>query len=459
MSPENKLSVKEKISYGLGDTASNIVFQSVMMFLTFFYTDVFGLSAAAVGTMFLLVRVLDAVTDPVMGALADRTNTRWGKFRPYLVWLAVPYAAICVMTFTTPDLTESGKLTYAYVTYAALMIMYTAINIPYCALGGVMTADPQERVSLQTYRFVLASLGGLLVTGLTLPLVEWFGNGDQAKGYQSAIALLSVLGIFMFLMCFAFTRERVQAVSDTTSSLKQSLKDLMANDQWVLLSLLTFLIVIGVMIRGAVALYYVKYALDAESYTTAFMTFGMLGMLIGSALASWFAVRYCKIKIYSVCNILIAVLCIAFYFSGLSNIALAFGLHFAIGFFQQLTTPLLWAMLSDTVDYGEWQSGQRLTGLSFSATLFALKMGMALAGALAGWMLAGYGYDGNADVQSQSAIDGIIVLFTLVPALTAIIGSVVVRRYKLNDATVRRVQKAIGSGRAYDASTGLRALS
>lgn len=444
-----KLSRTEKFSYGLGDTASNIVFQSVMMFLTFFYTDIFGLSAAAVGTMFLAVRVLDAVTDPLMGALADRTETRWGKFRPYLLWLAVPYAAVCVLTFTTPDWSDSAKLIYAYATYALLMIMYTAINIPYCALGGVMTDNPSERVSLQSYRFVLASAGGLMVSALTLPLVDVLGGGDNAKGYQLAIGLMSLFGIVMFAICFANTRERVKAISESTSSFFDSLKGLLRNDQWLLLSALTFLIVIGVMIRGAVALYYVKYILDSESLATVFVTLGMLGMLIGAGMAPWISARICKIKVYSFCNIGIAVLCVLFYISGHSSIALAFGLHFAIGLLQQMTTPILWALLSDTVDYGEWKTGDRTTGLAFSATLFALKLGMALAGALTGWTLAAYGYEGGIDQQSESARDGIILLFTLVPAFTATLGAILVRRYQLDDVTLISVQQHLKNGKPF----------
>jgi glycoside/pentoside/hexuronide:cation symporter, GPH family len=451
-----KLSRLEKFSYGLGDTASNIVFQSVMMFLTFFYTDIFGLSAAAVGTMFLAVRVLDAVTDPVMGALADRTQTRWGKFRPYLIWLAVPYAAICVLTFTTPDLADGAKLVYAYITYALLMVMYTAINIPYCALGGVLTDDPKERLSLQSWRFVLASAGGLMVTGLTLPLVNLLGGGDRALGYQLAIALLSAMGIIMFVVCFANTRERVVARSESSGSLFSDLRGLLRNDQWALLSALTFLIVIGVMIRGAVALYYVKYILNSESLATAFMTLGMLGMLIGAALAPAVSARLCKIKVYSFCNIGIAVLCVLFYIKGHSSIALAFGLHFIIGLLQQLTTPILWAMLSDTVDYGEWKDGTRITGLAFSATLFALKFGMALAGAMTGWVLAGHGYDGSAAQQTDSANHGIILLFTLVPAATAIVGAILVRRYRLDDATLVEVQRRLKSGAPYVPLSSLR---
>ncbi|MDP5205902.1 glycoside-pentoside-hexuronide (GPH):cation symporter, partial [Alishewanella sp. SMS9] len=200
------LSKKEKIAYGLGDTASNIIFQTVMLFLTFFYTDIFGISPAIVGSMFLLVRIIDAVTDPLMGALADNTKSRHGKYRPYLLWLALPFAFCSVLAFTTPDFSENGKVWYAFATYTLLMLAYTAINIPYSALGGVLTADPNERVSVQTYRFIFGMLGGLLVTACTLPLVEYFGQGDQARGYQWTIAAMSLLGMILFLLCFAGTR-------------------------------------------------------------------------------------------------------------------------------------------------------------------------------------------------------------------------------------------------------------
>ena len=196
------VSVKEKIAYGLGDTASNIVFQTVMLFLTFFYTDIYGISPAFVGTMFLAVRIIDAVTDPLMGAIADRTQSKYGKFRPYLLWFALPFGLISVLAFTTPDFGEEGKMIYAFVTYTLLMLVYTAINIPYCALGAVLTADPKERVSVQSYRFVFAMLGGLMVTALTLPLVEFFGQGDRAKGYQLTIMAMSVLGVLMFFGLF-----------------------------------------------------------------------------------------------------------------------------------------------------------------------------------------------------------------------------------------------------------------
>ncbi len=435
----HKLSVVEKVGYGMGDAASNIVFQSVMMFLAFFYTDIFGLSAAAVGTMFLMVRLLDAVTDPLMGALADRTETRWGKFRPYLLWLSIPYAAICVLTFTTPDFSDSGKLVYAYITYALLMIMYTAINIPYCALGGVMTDDPQERVSVQSYRFVMAMIGGLMVTSLTLPLVDLFGGGDKALGYQLAIAAMSTVGVVMFIVCFATTRERIQPVAEAKTSIRDDLAALWANDQWRIISFLTFVVVLGIMIRGTVALYYVNYVLAAPELASSFVTTGVLGMLFGAALAKPATDRWCKIKIYSVCNFLIAALCTGFFFIDSSMIILAFALHFIVGFLQQMTSPIIWAMMSDTVDYGEWKTGNRITGMTFSSTLFALKLGMAVAGALAGWLLSYYGYEPG-ETQTANALYGIALLFTVIPAVGSLMSAFIVRLYSLDRPKLASVQ-------------------
>lgn len=442
---QEKLSVGEKIGYGMGDAASNIVFQSVMMFLAFFYTDIFGISAAAVGTLFLAVRVLDAVTDPLMGALTDRTETRWGKFRPYLLWLAIPYALVCVMAFTTPDFDDTGKLIYAYVTYALLMIMYTAINIPYCALGGVLTEDPQERVSVQSYRFVFAMLGGLIVSALTLPLVDLLGDGDRAKGYQLAIAAMSAVGVAMFFICFATTRERVRPVAAAKTRIREDLAALWQNDQWRIIAFLTFVVVLGIIIRGTVALYYVNYVLNKPNLASAFITTGMLGMLFGAACAKPVTDRYCKIKVYSVCNLLIALLCVAFFFIDSSTFMLAFVLHFVVGFLQQMTSPIIWAMMSDTVDYGEWKTGIRITGMTFSASLFALKMGMAVAGALAGWVLSAYGYQPGAE-QSETALYGIVLLFTLIPACGSAVSAMIVRLYKLDTRRVNELHEELHAG-------------
>ncbi|MDO6561077.1 glycoside-pentoside-hexuronide (GPH):cation symporter [Paraglaciecola chathamensis] len=435
------VSVKEKIAYGLGDTASNIVFQSVMLFLSFFYTDIFGISPAVVGTLFLVVRIFDAVTDPLMGAMTDRTKTKYGKFRPYLLWLAFPFGVISVLAFTTPDFSEQGKVIYAFATYALLMIAYTAINIPYSALGGVITGDPKERVSVQSYRFVFGMLGGLIVTAFTLPLVEWFGAGDKAKGYQLTIAAMSVVGVLMFLVCFAGTKERVAAPKQD-STFKQDMASLWKNDQWRILSTVAFFVLVGMVMRNTLAIYYVKYFLLREDLITAFITLGMIGNIIGCAAAPSVVKRVCKIKVYTSVLFIAALICIASYWIQADQWILAFVVYFIGNIFLQMGTPLLWAKIADTVDYGQFKTGIRITGMTYSSVVFFIKLGLALGGAIVGWLLAYYGYQADTP-QSPEAVQGILLSFTIFPAVAFIIVSWVMSRYKLNDNKVTEIQRAI----------------
>jgi len=334
------LSVKEKIAYGLGDTASNIIFQTVMMFLLIFYTDVVGLSPAVVGTLFLAVRLIDAITDPLMGSFADRTQTRWGQFRPYLLWFALPFGLLSILAFITPDFSADGKLIYACITYILLMLVYTAINIPYSALGGVLTNNPQERVSVQTYRFVFGMLGGLIVAACTMPMVQWFGEGDDAKGYQMAMIVMSTLGVVLFLLCFAGTKERISQPRPKHASYKNDLKLLWQNDQWRILSLAAVFLLSGQVLRATLAVYYVKYYLSAEEQITTFMTLGMIGSILGCSLSQQIAKRVCKIKAYITLQLIAAGICIASYWVNEQQIVLAFVLFFLWSFFLQMATPL-----------------------------------------------------------------------------------------------------------------------
>lgn len=436
------LSIKEKIAYGLGDTASNIIFQSVMLFLTYFYTDIFGLSPAVVGTLFLVVRIFDAVTDPLMGALTDRTKTRWGSFRPYLLWLAVPFGIASVLAFSTPDLSEDGKTIYAYVTYTLLMLAYTAINIPYSALGGVLTADPKERVSVQSYRFVFGMLGGLLVAAFTFPLVEIFGDGDKAKGYQLTMMAMSALGIILFLLCFAGTKERISIPESQKTTFTSDLKSLWQNDQWRILCLAAFCLLTGMVLRSTLAIYYVKYFLMREDLMTTFVTIGMIGNIFGVALAQSLAKRVCKIKAYIGLQLIAAAICVLSFFIQSDQVALAMIMYFLWGFFLQMATPLLWAKMADVVDYGHFKTGIRITGMVYSAIVFFIKMGLALGGAMAGWLLAYYGY--QADVaQSETTKQGILLSFTLLPAIGSVLVAGVMRWYTLDTQKVALIHNSI----------------
>ena len=436
------LTKREKVAYGLGDTASNIVFQTVMLFLTFFYTDIFGISPAVVGSMFLLVRIIDAVTDPLMGAMADKTKSRHGKYRPYLLWLALPFALCSVLAFTTPDLSANGKVIYAFATYTLLMLAYTAINIPYSALGGVLTADPTERVSVQSYRFVFGMLGGLLVTACTLPLVNFFGAGDNAKGYQLTIAAMSLLGLVLFLLCFAGTRERVTTPIDQQLTLRSSFASLWQNDQWRILCVAAFFLLTGMVLRTTLAIYYVKYFLGREDLITAFVTLGMLGNIAGCALAQWLSRYVDKVKAYIGLQLISAAICVVSFFISAEQLVLAFALYFLWGFFLQMATPLLWAKMADTVDYGQYKTGIRITGLVYSSIVFFIKLGLALGGALAGWLLAFYNYQADV-VQTAATQQGILLSFTILPAIGSGLVALVMSRYRLSSARVLDIHQQL----------------
>lgn len=438
----------EKIGYGLGDTASNVVFQMVMMYLAFFYTDVFGISAAAMGTLFLVVRIIDAVTDPLMGALVDRTTTRWGKFRPYLLWLALPYGVIAVIAFITPDFSPEGKLIYAYITYALLMIIYTAINIPYAALGGVITGDSQERVSLNSYRFFLATAAGVLVASATLPLVDWLGGGDQQKGFPLAMAVLSVLAVLLFIACFFLTKERV--VEATT--FWKDLKVLLTNDQFVIVAILNFVLLIPLVLRGASAIYYITWYVGEASLIPAFLTAGMLASMVGAAFASPLTKRVSKVKSYMLIQMVVTVASAAMFFLSSGAVVLIFAFFIVVQFFAQMGSPILWGMMADTVEYGELKTERRITGLVFSGALFSLKLGMALGGALLGWLLAYFGYQSGATSQTPETISGIVLLFTVIPAIGHLLLVGIVTRYKLSKQRCEEIRAELDRRHALTAS-------
>ncbi len=433
------VSIREKIAYGLGDTASNIIFQTVMMFLLLFYTDVVGLSPAVVGTMFLAVRLIDAVTDPLMGAITDRTQSRWGQFRPYLLWLALPFAIVSILAFTTPDLSDNNKIFYAFTTYTLLMVAYTAINIPYCALGAALTTDAKERVSVQSYRFVFGMLGGVIVAAATMPMVQWLGEGDKAKGYQLTMVLMSTLGLVLFLLCFIGTKERVKSSVEQQPTYKESFKSLWQNDQWRILCLSGLFLLTGQVLKLTLAVYYVKYFLGREDLITAFLTAGVVASMVGCAIAQPLAKRVCKIKAYISLQIIAAVLCAASFFIKPDQLVLAFAAFIAWKFFLDMATPLLWAKMADTIDYGQHKTGVRVTGLVYSSIIFFIKMGIAIGGALAGWLLSYYGYQADVE-QSETTKQGLLLSFSLLPALGSIIVAWLMRNYSLNDSQVLEIQ-------------------
>lgn len=442
------LSLKEKIGFGMGDAGCNMVWGSITMFLAYFYTDIFGLAPALVGILLLSIRIIDAVTDPVMGAIADRTRSRWGRFRPYLLWLAVPFAVFSVLMYTTPDWSYSAKVVYAFVTYFLMSLIYTAINIPYCALGGVISNDPQERVSCQSWRFILVGVATLIISLTLLPMVDWFGGGNRAQGFQWAMTVLSIIGCLMFLFCFATVRERIQPATPTNDALKADLRDIWKNDQWVRILVLTFFNVCPGFIRMAATMYYVTYAMEKSSgFASLFISLGVVGMMIGSALAKPLTDKYCKLKVFFWTNIVLAVFSSGFYFLNPHLAGLILVMYFILNILHQIPSPLHWSLMADVDDYGEWKTGKRITGISFSGNLFFLKVGLAVAGAFVGFILSAYGYHGDAVRQSPGAIQGIVLLFTVIPGIGYLITAGVVRLLKVDRQLMRQIQSDLEARR------------
>lgn len=439
-----RVSVKEKIGYGLGDTASNFFWQMFMNFILFFYTDVFGIPAAAAGTMLLVTRMWDTGIDPIMGIIADRTNTKWGKFRPYLLWMAVPIGIIGVLTFTTPDLSDSGKLVYAYITSLLMMTAYTAINTPYSALMGVITPNSLERTSISSYRFVLAFVAIFIVQGTTLPLVQFLGKGNQAAGFQLTMVVFSLVAIVLFIITFLNTRERVHPPKDQKTSLKDDLRDLYHNRPWMVLFFIGIFALSYNSIRAGSVLYYFKYYVGSEDLASAFMVSGTIAAIVGVMVTKYFSKLLGKRKLYMVVMIITSVLTMLFYFAPKENIALVFALHVVISFVLAPTAPLIWAMYADTADYSEWKWGRRATGLVFSAATFAQKLGWAIGGAVTGWLLAYFGFVANV-VQTQGTQDGIRLMMSFIPAVGSILATVAVWFYTLDEPLMERIEQELTS--------------
>jgi len=401
-----RLSFKEKVGYSLGDMAANFIFQTMIAFQLSFYTDTFGLTAAQAGTLFLVVGLGAAAFNPIMGMIADRTKTRWGKFRPWLLWTAVPFGIISVITFTTPNLSPGGKVLYAYTTYILLRLIYVMNNVPYAALTGVITGDPDERTSLSSFRQFFANTAAFIVQSLALPMVLYFGHGDRAKGYQMTMGLFSVLCVVFFIVAFATTKERIQPDPLQKSSLMQDLADLFKNASWIALFLVTTFYFIAISIRGSVMLPFFKYCSGHEQLFSWFNGFGLASLLVGIAVSNSLALRLGKRRLFVLSMLLAAVFNIALIFIPPTATVPIFVSEILRQFAYGWSCPLLWAMMADVADYGEWKTGRRATATVAAAVVFALWAGLALGGALAGWLFSFYGYVPNA-AQTAHAILGI----------------------------------------------------
>lgn len=436
-----RLSLKEKIGYGMGDAGSCMIWSVLALYLTWFYTDVYGLDPAIVGTLFLVIRVFDAFSDPVMGAICDRTRTRWGKFRPWILWMAVPFGLGAVLMFTTPDLSMNGKIIYAWVTYLVMSLIYTAINIPYCSVAGVITLNQKERMGCLSWRFFLNGLATLIVSSSILPLTDWLGDGNRASGFQLTMMIMGGTATLMFLFCFSSIKERVVSIK-TNETLRKDLKDIIKNDQWLLMISITFLNVFPAFIRGAVTIYYATYVMQASiGFITFFIALGVACNMFGSVIAKPLTDRFDKIKLFRIINIILGILSFALWFVDPHSLTPLLALFIVINILHLIQSgPILWAMMSDVDDYGDWKLGKRLTGISFAGNLFMLKMGLAVAGAIVAWILSYTGYIANKPQQNTQTLQGIIMMFSLLPMVSYFFSAWIVRYFKLNDAFLEKIK-------------------
>ncbi|GHE83428.1 MFS transporter [Thalassotalea profundi] len=439
-----QLTLKEKIGYACGDVASNFYWRVFDVFLFIFYTDVFGISAATVGTMMLVTRLIDAFSDPLMGALADRTQTRFGKFRPYLLWGIIPIVAAGVLTFTVPDLDDNGKIIWAYATYIFMMLAYTFINVPYGALLGVITGNSQQRTTLTSFRFIGAFSGGSLVAYLTPELVVALGQGDTAAGWQYTMGLYGLVAAGLFIFTFFSTKERISPPKNQQTSVIQDLKDLTKNKPWIVLFVLALVIMMTISLRASTGTFYFKYYAEREDLIGSFSMVYMLALMLGAAATPIMTKFFDKRKLLLCLMGIVAVLSAAFYFIPKDNIALMFILQIAIGFALGPKSPLVFSMYADSADYSEWKTGRRATAMIFSAAAFAQKLGGAFAGAMIGWLLASMGYVAN-QVQTGDSQQGILLLMTFIPAAFAFLAVFLIRLYPLSDAELLKVQFELAS--------------
>ncbi len=441
------LAIREKLGYGLGDTASHFVWDMVGFWILIFYTDTFGISAAAAGTIMLVARVWDMVSDPLMGVIADRTSTRWGKFRPYLLWVAPAYAVLAVLAFSTPDLGPSGKVAYAAVTYLLLMTAYTAINLPYSSLGAVMTSDGIERTSLNTYRFICAFAGQLLVSGLALTMARRLGGGDDARGYQLTLVVFGLISLLLFLTTFATTRERIQPPPGQRSSLRKDFRALFANTPWIILSLVGLISFVMFALQNASIAYYFKYFVGNQENVQLFNVVGSVALIAALPASKPLAKRFGKRNVFIGSSLLSGLFFCLLIVPGADDVGMFYLFNILAKMSYAPAVPLLWTMLADTADFSEWTTGRRATGLFFSASTFAQKGGWGIGGALAGWLLASFGYAEQSAVQSAEAITGIRLMVSVFPGLLYMSCAAFLAFYRLDAPTCDRMQQELEARR------------
>ena len=480
-----KISISEKIGYSLGDCSANLVFQMMMIYQTKFYTDVFGLEGAIAGSVMLIARIVDAFVDPTVGILSDKTQTRWGKYRPWILWTALPFMVFYVLAFYNPGIEDKSLVAvYATISYTLLMTLYSFNNTPYASLGGVMTSDIKERNSITSIRFVAATIAQFIVQGLTLPLVGKFAgaNGDKGHGWLCTISLFAVIGFIFFIITFFSARERITPPASQKTDTRKDIRDVFHSIPWRAMFILTLFLFTTLAMWGSAMNYYFENYVDAnalytfldklglvaveanasfsynilnafglivnspeKAYEVGFGVFNMVGALVQFfgviLLSSFLANRYGKKRVFIFCLTLTAIFTALFYFPNETDIETMFVLNFLKSLAYAPTVPLLWAMIADVADHSEYVNYRRATGFVFAGVVFALKAGLGIGEAILGFLLSGFGYvSGAGTAQTESAIHGIILSSSLIPAATFFIGVIALYFYPITKAYNEEMQ-------------------
>lgn len=452
-----RISLKEKVGYGLGDMASSMFWKLFGTYLLFFYTDIMGLAASAVGTLFLVTRIWDTLFDPVVGVLADRTTSRYGRFRPYLLYLAIPFGLTGILTFTVPCLGPQGSLVYAYITYSLMMMVYSLINVPYASLLGVISDDARERNTLAAFRMAFAFIGSLVALALIEPLVHYFsGRSTEVAGWQRAVSAIALICVILFLTCFSWVKERVVPTPGVKPALKDDLKDLLANRPWWILLGAGIAALVFNSVRDGATIYYFKYFVGQSiafetgsihiSWSTLYLITGQAANIIGVILAAAVGNKWGKKAIYLLAMLGAGLLSIFFYWLDKQQLMLIFVFQFLISVCAGIIFPLLWSMYADIADYSEWKNGRRATGLIFSSSSMSQKFGWTIGGALTGWLLGAFGFKAN-EAQEPGAMQGIVYMMSFLPAAGAFISALLIAVYPLSENKIHTITSELQANR------------
>ncbi|MGG9961436.1 MFS transporter [Ferruginibacter sp. SUN106] len=470
-----KLSVKEKIGYSLGDLAANLVFQTLVTWISYYYLNIYGLKSEHASLLTLVVGLVAAFGfNPVMGAIADRTKSRWGKFRPWILWTAVPLGVVALLAFRTPSFAYQGKVIYAVITYALLLMLYAANNLPYSALSGVITGDMKERNSMSAYRFVAVMFAQFFVQVFMYNFIIKAGGGTDVEsmkvGISKVMTVLAIIGTIMLIICFLTTKERVIPKPEQKSSLKEDLADLFKNRPWVIMLIVTTVVFITLALKGGSYVYYFENYVDKgelSAFLAPFKKFlptfendtslglgvfnggGILVGLVGIMLSQTFANKYGKRNVFMVSLFISTLFIIFFYFIPQKSIGLIFGAQILHGFFYGISTPILWTMIADVADFSEWKNNRRATAIIFSAMMVGLKAGLSIGSSLVSWILGKYHYVANStNGQTDTAINGTKMLISIYPAITFLIAVALLFFYEIDKKKEMQIENDLKLRRA-----------